>query len=250
MEIDVKQLCINADVGEGYPWDEQIMPWIHTCNVACGGHAGNRESISKTMLIAKKYNVTTGAHPSFPDKNNFGRTPVNISGQELKNSIISQLRLFLEESDKNETKIHHIKLHGALYHEAAYSMTCGKIILDAIFEAIQENIIIFAPCQSPFVELCQKNDWPVWQEAFIDRNYEKDYRLTQRKKENALIDDPELCFKRMYNMVFKNQIICATGLSLPIFPDTYCIHGDEPNTVEILKYIHLKFSDEAKSTLS
>jgi UPF0271 protein len=250
MVIENKQLCINADVGEGYPWDEQIMPWIHTCNIACGGHIGDPVSISKTLLLAKKHNVTVGAHPSFPDKNNFGRTQINISDKALKKSIISQLRLFLEECYKNEIKIHHIKLHGALYHEAAYNMTCGKIILDTIFEVIQDKIIIFAPCQSPFVELCQKNDWPVWQEAFIDRHYEADYRLTPRSKENAIIKDPELCFNRIQSMFFKNQIIDATGVLLPIFPDTYCIHGDEPNTVEILKHIHIKFSDAAKSTLS
>jgi len=247
MTIETKKLCINADLGEGSPWDEQIMPLIHTCNIACGGHAGNSESIKKTILLAKNYSVTAGAHPSYPDSKNFGRVTLNISGHTLKKSIISQIFSFLEESDKCEMKIHHIKLHGALYHDAAYNIECAKIVLDAFYEATGEKVLVFAPCQSPFVKLCTENNWPVWQEAFIDRNYEHDYHLTSRKKDNALIVDSELCFERLHKMIFQNQVITASGETLSIFADTFCIHGDEPYTVDILKYIHEKLSNESFS---
>jgi UPF0271 protein len=247
---DIKQICINADLGEGYPWDEQIMPWIQTCNIACGGHAGNKDSIRKTLLLAKKYHVTVGAHPSYPDKNNFGRVPLIISEKDLKKSIIAQINLLLQESEACGVKLHHIKLHGALYHEAAYSRECGKIVLEAFFEAIKQKMLLFAPCASPFIELCKEHDWPVWQEAFIDRNYESNYHLTDRNKENAIIQDPELCLKRLQSMVFQNQITTSTGKVIPIFPNTYCIHGDESGAAKILQYLHVKFSDEHSFTAS
>jgi len=110
-----KNFYINADVGEGMGDDSGLMPLIQACNIACGGHAGNSFEMQKTIALAQKYNVRIGAHPSYPDTKNFGRRTLNLSKQELYNSLKAQISSLLDPLKKGN--LHHIKPHGALYHD-------------------------------------------------------------------------------------------------------------------------------------
>ncbi|MEX2350146.1 MAG: LamB/YcsF family protein, partial [Flavobacteriaceae bacterium] len=110
-----KAIDINADLGEGCGFDNRIMPLISSCNIACGGHFGDEDSITEALQLAKKHKVKVGAHPSYPDRENFGRKILKISKEKLKDSLLTQLRLIQSICDKNEIELNHVILHGALY---------------------------------------------------------------------------------------------------------------------------------------
>ena len=123
---------INCDLGEGLANDVQIMPYITSCNIACGGHAGSVEIMKETVLLAKKNRVKIGAHPSFIDMENFGRKELFLPNEFLRNQIISQVKILKEVSDKEGIRLHHVKLHGALYNMAAKFNDVAEAVIEAV----------------------------------------------------------------------------------------------------------------------
>ena len=115
----MKTIHINCDLGEELYNEDLLMPFISACNIACGGHAGNKEIIENTIDLAKQHQVQIGAHPSFPDRENFGRKVLQIEDNELLDSLVNQISVVLEIANKKNTELHHIKAHGALYNLAA-----------------------------------------------------------------------------------------------------------------------------------
>lgn len=135
----MQTIDINCDVGEGFNNESLLMPYLSSCNIACGAHAGSLEIIEKTMLLAKKHEVKIGAHPSFPDQENFGRKMMNISSEALQKSIESQLRTVKQCAEKLNLKIHHVKAHGALYNYIAKDTLIAEVFVKAV-KAIFENV--------------------------------------------------------------------------------------------------------------
>ena len=138
---------INCDVGEGIENEHLLMPHISSCNIACGGHFGDEISIDKTIQLAIKNNVLIGAHPSFPDKENFGRKVMNLSKEQLQKSIENQLELFQNRLNFVGQKLHHIKPHGALYNLIAVDKNVAKTFLKAI-EKYRKEAFLYVPYNS------------------------------------------------------------------------------------------------------
>lgn len=229
------KININADLGEMAGQDEEIMPYLTSCNIATGGHIGNAESILKTMALAKKHNVKIGAHPSYPDLENFGRVRPEINDEVLYNSLVSQLREFYEIAMQYNLKVNHIKPHGTLYHDVVNDQQYADLFLKVLNDlGIKTTIYTL---KNGFLHQKGRENHTIYFEGFIDRRYNADLSLVNRSKPNALIEKPEEVWNQLYKMAFLEKINVISGEVMDIKADTFCIHGDHPNAVEILKYI-------------
>ncbi len=234
--MEKQYIDINCDVGEGVGNESKLFPLISSCNIACGGHAGSVDTIRTCLKLAQKYQVHIGAHPSYPDKENFGRIPMDISENDLIESIRDQMHLFLNECKKVGASLHHIKPHGALYNEIANDENKAKTFLYAI-ESFKASIFLYVPFNSKIHDLALLDNFKVKREAFADRNYNTDLSLVSRKKGNALITEGENVLQHVLLMYKENLVETITGKKLPLLADTYCIHGDTPSAFQILTYI-------------
>lgn len=231
------QIDINCDLGEGLSNDAELMQHISSCNIACGGHAGTIETIDQTIALALKYEVKIGAHPSFPDKENFGRKLLQMSSDELQQSIETQLQLFSERLQLQNGKLHHIKPHGALYNAIAKDKELAEIVVKAIKNTVK-NVFLYVPFNSEIENVAKQNDIEVKYEAFVDRNYNDDGSLVARSQENAVIHDKEIALQHLQRMVLEDQIKTISGKNIDTKADTFCIHGDNKSAVEMLQFIN------------
>lgn len=231
-----KAIDINADLGEGFLYDAQLMPMISSCNIACGGHFGDTVSMRKTIRLAKKHHVKVGAHPSFPDTENFGRKVMEIEENILFESLIKQMNDFFNICKEENVRINHIKPHGALYNLSATDEKINQLVLRAI-EAVTTTTTIYHPSKSLFTETIQEK-FTLKLEAFIDRSYTDNGQLAPRSLPNALIVSPQKCLLQLVEMVTKNQVTSINGAKVPLYAETFCIHGDNEHSLDILHYIH------------
>jgi UPF0271 protein len=233
---------INCDVGEGMNNEHLIMPFISSCNIACGGHFGNKKTIDKTLQLAIENNVLVGAHPSFPDKENFGRTVLKITEAVLKQSLVAQLDLFLARLANYNQKIHHIKPHGALYNLIAKDrLEAIKFI--KITKKYLKDCFLYVPYNSKIAEVALENNINIKYEAFADRMYNDDLTLVSRTRENAMIQDVDAITKHLVKMVKTDTVETIFGTEKEIKAATYCIHGDHENSVGILPALVTKLKN-------
>ncbi len=231
-----KRIDINCDLGEGLNNDEALMPYISSCNIACGGHYGDKESILKTIKLAKRYRLKVGAHPSFPDQKNFGRQMMKIKNSVLKKSIIDQVMLFKNVCESENVRVNHIKLHGALYNYAVRSSEMADLIIESLLETGIE-CILYTPYDSELA-LKGKHYFKIINEAFIDRTYNEDLSLMNRSSPEAIISEPKQAWNQLCGMIKHNEVISAKGQKVVVIADTYCIHGDNKNAINIMDYIY------------
>lgn len=234
---------INCDVGEGIANEHLLFPFISSCNIACGGHFGNANTIDKTIELALKNDVKIGAHPSFPDKENFGRKVLVISEEELKVSVEFQLELFLERMRNFNQKIHHIKPHGALYNVIAKDKIEAEKFI-RITKKYLDSCFLYVPYNSEIEKVALENNVKIKYEAFADRNYNNNLTLVARSSKNAIIEEPKEVFNHVFNMIKNKTVTTISEEEKMIKADTFCVHGDHKNSVEILQYLttqlHLK----------
>jgi len=234
----MKQVDINCDVGEGLDNEALIFIYISRCNLACGGHAGDEDTIRKVMQLAKKHNVIVGAHPSYPDKENFGRKVLDISTHDLIDSITNQLTTFYKIAEEEKIHIDHIKPHGALYNEAAKNKKVAEAVISAIKKTKLFNTTkLMTPHNSVIANIAKTNNIETLYEGFVDRNYNENLSLVSRNQEHAIIEDPENAIVHLSRMINGN-ILTVTGKTIPIKASSFCIHGDNRNVIAILKHLH------------
>ena len=236
-----KSIDINCDVAEGLGNEKYLMPYINSCNIACAAHAGNPEIIDEVILLAKAYNVKIGAHPSFPDRENFGRKIINISFSELQKSIRSQIQLVKSKTEEYGERLHHIKPHGALYNIAAKEKSYAEIIVAELVR-LDYPVFLYAPYNSVISSLAKENGIQVMFEAFVDRNYNSDLSLVSRTLPNAIIAENETAWIQLKSMIKNEELISIQGEKVKIKADTFCIHGDHENALELLQFIRMKLS--------
>ena len=241
MKID-----INCDVGEGVGNEQFLMPYISSCNIACGGHFDNANTIDKTIQLAIENEVKIGAHPSFPDKENFGRKLMNISDEELKESINSQLNLFKERMSLVGAKLHHIKPHGALYNAIAVNEKLAVFFAKLVKPYLKEAYL-YVPYNSVIAKVALKKNITIKYEAFADRNYNDDLTLVSRTKNNALLIDENEVLNHILHMIKYQNVKTISDLEIPIKADTFCVHGDTKNAIEIVKFINKQLTEKGFS---
>lgn len=230
------KIDINADVGEGIKAEEQFIPYLSSCSIACGGHFGDEESIRKTLMIAKHFKVRVGAHPSFPDKENFGRKPMDISPDELQKSIEDQLILFRTVLDSEGMELNHIKAHGALYNLAARDELIANVFVDACSNVFRDYKL-YLPYNSAVESVALERGVAFVNEAFGDRSYNVDGSLVQRSLPGSVLNKPLEIFRQIEKIALEKQTRSMDGEEIKMQGETYCIHGDNPKAKYILQYI-------------
>lgn len=238
----MKEIHINCDLGEGGEYDEVLMPLISACNIACGGHAGTLETMQHSVALAIENNTEIGAHPSYPDKEHFGRKSVQLSAEDLQLSLVAQILSLKQIAEAEGAKLSHIKPHGALYNDAAKDEKIAKIVINSVLE-FDEILPLFVP-QNSVISKMAEGKIPLIFEAFADRNYNPNYSLVSRSKPNALIIEKEAVFEHLFSMFSEGKIRCENGVEIECFVHTFCLHSDTPNSVEILKYLHQKLAEK------
>jgi len=229
-------LCIdiNCDMGEGMLNDASLMPFISSANIACGYHAGNEDIIKRTIELALENNVAIGAHPSYNDRENFGRLSQSIALVELAELISDQISLFEKITNQMGCKIHHIKLHGALYNDCAKDALLSKIVAQTI-QAIDPSIMLYGLSGSHTIKEARAIGLRSVQEVFADRTYQANGQLTPRYLDHALIKDPIESAKQVLSMVLDQELKADDGTMITVNAETVCIHGDHEAAVEIAK---------------
>jgi len=230
---------LNCDMGEGIGNDDAIMPFISSANIACGYHAGDEDSMRKTVESAIKHNVAIGAHPSFFDKKNFGRTEMNLPADEIYDLVLLQLRTIDKIINDKEGKLHHVKPHGALYNMSAKNSRIAQAIAQAVKD-FNEDLILFGLSGSISISVANELGLKVASEVFADRTYQDDGSLTPRSQLGALVEDEEKLLDQLLQMIKAKTVTTITGKTLPIVADTVCIHGDGEHAVQFAKTINEK----------
>jgi UPF0271 protein len=221
-------------MGEGMFNDPSLMPFISSTNIACGYHAGNEDIIKRTIELALKNNVAIGAHPSYNDRENFGRLSQSIALVELAELISDQISLFEKITNQMGCKIHHVKLHGALYNDCAKDALLSKIVAQTI-QAIDPSIMLYGLSGSHTIKEARAIGLRSVQEVFADRTYQANGQLTPRYLDHALITDPIESAKQVLSMVLDQELKADDGTMIAVNAETVCIHGDHEAAVEIVK---------------
>lgn len=227
---------INCDMGEGMGNDEAIMPFITSANIACGAHAGDEKTARTTILLAKLHGVNIGAHPSFPDRRNFGRTEIETTPQEVYNLITEQLILFQKIVDAAGAKLHHVKPHGALYNMAAWDAALAGAVAQAVAD-LNPSLVLFGLSGSASIHEAERLGLKAWHEVFADRTYGDNGSLTPRSQQGALIEEEEKAVTQVLQMVQRGTVTAVSGREIPIAADTVCVHGDGAYAVQFAKAI-------------
>ena len=227
---------INCDLGEGIGNEAQLLPLISSCSIACGAHAGDDETIRAVARMAKQNNVKVGAHPSYPDKENFGRVSMSMSQDELIASIKHQVDNFASIVAEENIDLHHIKAHGALYNDIAADAELARTFLKSV-SAFRGNSLLYVPFNSAIEGEALVAGFQIKYEAFGDRNYTDEGLLVSRQEENALIHEPQAVLEHIARMVHEREVRLPNGKRIRMLADTYCVHGDTPSALEILTYI-------------
>jgi UPF0271 protein len=234
------QIDINCDLGESYGAfkignDEKIMPYITSANVACGFHAGDPVTMAQTVNLAKKHNVSIGAHPGYPDLLGFGRREMQLTLEEVRNYTVYQVSALQGFANLADVSLQHVKPHGALYNMAVKDEKLSKAMVDAV-KVLNRDLIIFAPPKSMLAKVAAGNGLRVAYEFFADRAYNSDGSLVSRKQPNAIIQDPRKVMERAIKIIKKRTVYAVNGETLKLGKvHTICVHGDTLGAIELVK---------------
>ena len=227
----LKKIDLNADLGEynsetALKNEISLMHHITSASIACGGHAGNHHSMDKIIELCKRLEILCGPHPSYPDKDGFGRKKVIIGSKDLYKSITEQLRSFKEISTRHKVTPTHVKLHGQLYNDCFFDIELSEICLNAIL-GIFPDIAIMCQPYSVISNQAKDRGLKVIHEAFIDRKYDSQGILISRSIDNSVITSMPERIKQALSIVEKEYVITDDLTVLKMKADTLCIHGDE-----------------------
>ena len=237
-----KFIDLNCDMGESYyddkiGNDEKILPYITSCNIACGFHGGDSETISKTILLAIENDVKIGAHPSFHDIKGFGRGKYDLKSNEIESILLYQISALKGMTESFGAKLNHVKPHGTLYNMASKDLNIAEIIVKTI-KKIDSNLILYGPSMNKWKELSEDNGIKYFSEVFSDRNYNDDLTLVDRKLNDAMITDADMSLKHIQSMIDLGKVKTISGKLKEIELETICIHGDQPKALFFAKTIY------------
>jgi UPF0271 protein len=230
---------LNADVGEGMD-DAQLLPYVTSANVACGIHAGDPVTMDQTVEIALSRGVRVGAHPGYPDRQNFGRVLVEMSADEIENLIVYQVAALAGFVRSRGGRMTHVKPHGALYHSGAEFPDVARAIAEGV-RRVGSDLVLVGAAGSMLIGAGQDAGLPVAEEAFADRRYRADGTLVPRGRPGAVIVDPDEAAEQAVGLARDRLVVAEDSSRLSIRADTICLHGDTPGAVEIARRIHERF---------
>ena len=229
-------LDLNADLGEGIGDDAAMLEIVSSANVACGGHAGDAETMRATVRAAKARGVVIGAHPGFVDRENFGRKRLMLPPEELDDSIRRQVRSLVEIAEEEGWPVRYVKLHGALANMAAEEPAVMALCLAAI-EGLVQDMAVLAIDNSVQVEVAEALGYRTISEAYSDRAYKPYGLLVPRQMPGAVLHDPVAIAARAVRLAEQNEIVAADESLVRTEARSLCIHGDTPDAVAIARAV-------------
>jgi len=228
----MKQLDLNCDMGElpeaiADRTQEALMPSLTSVNVACGGHAGDEWTMKTTIEQALRWKLAIGAHPSYPDRANFGRVELKLPAETVAEFVFEQVQALGVVAANCGTRVAHVKPHGALYNQAAHNRELAVAIAKGVARW-SRDVVLVGLAGSPMLDVFREAGFAVAAEAFADRRYEPDGTLRSRKFADALIRDPQQAGRQALSIVERRLVIASDGSEVPVNAQTLCIHGDTP----------------------
>jgi 5-oxoprolinase (ATP-hydrolysing) subunit A len=236
-----RKIDLNCDMGEipeaiADGTQEALLRSITSANVACGGHAGDAETMRATIEQATRAGVAIGAHPGYPDRENFGRLELKMAAEEVADSVFEQVRALAEIAETCGVRLVQVKPHGALYNQAVGNRELAMAIADGVARW-RRDVVLVGLAGSPMLDVFREAGFVVAAEAFADRRYEPDGTLRSRKFEDALIRDPAEASRQALGMVERGVVTASDGSEVAIAAQTICIHGDTPGATKIAEEV-------------
>lgn len=229
-------LDLNADLGEGVGDDDAMLEIVSSANIACGGHAGDEDSMRAALRAAKARGVVVGAHPGFPDRVNFGRTRMVLPPEELDAAIRSQVRTLVELGEEEGWPVRYVKLHGALANMAAEEPAVAALCFAAV-EGLVSGMAILAIDNSAQAEVAEALGFATIREAYADRAYQPGGLLVPRQMPGAVLHDADAIAARAVRLAEQGEIVGVDGGIIKTTARSLCIHGDTPDAVEIARAV-------------
>jgi UPF0271 protein len=236
--MNAMAIDLNADLGENpeaCAIDDELMRSITSANIACGGHAGDGESVRRVVTAASSFGVNVGAHPGYPDRANFGRLAIEMPPDELRHALELQITLVSDAAKQCGVRMTHVKPHGALYHAVNLDAKVARTVAEAVYR-VDASMIVVVQYGSPAVSFFREQGLLTATEAFVDRAYEADGRLRSRTLPGALLDE-ERAIAQTLSIVQYHRATAWDGTLLTLAPDTLCLHSDTPNADAMAKRV-------------
>ncbi len=232
------RLTLNADLGEGMANDADLMPLLDLANVACGGHAGDDSSMRDTLRLAAKHGVTIGAHPSYPDRDGFGRRSLAMPRSDLQDSLRAQLASLQRIASEQSARIHFVKPHGALYNDMMRDETLLDLVLDVVADCLPDGAVMLLANDRYLrhAERCQQRGLTAIFEVFADRAYTPTGELVDRRQVGAVLSEDE-ALERVARLLTSGQIEAYNGSLLTMPMHSLCVHGDNPAALSVVQRI-------------
>jgi 5-oxoprolinase (ATP-hydrolysing) subunit A len=234
---------LNADLGEGAGHDDELFELISSANIATGFHAGDSDTMHAAVCAAKAHGVAVGAHPSFFDRENFGRKELNLPPEQVSDGVSYQLGIFEAIASAVDMRPNHVKPHGALYNVAVRDRKLADAIARAI-ASVDPKLILFAPDNSELARAGEAHGLQIAREIFADRNYLNDGWLVPRTRPDALLHDPKEAAARVLRMLREGKVRSVDGRDVDVHGETICVHGDTPGAVEFARELRTCLQQE------
>jgi len=234
---------LNADLGEGSGHDAELFELISSANIATGFHAGDSDTMHAAISAAMQHGVAVGAHPSFFDRENFGRKELKVPNEEVFDAVAYQLGIFQAIASALGVRPNHVKPHGALYNMAVRDEKLADAIARGI-ESVDPKLILFAPDNTELARAGETHGVQIAREIFADRNYLNDGWLVPRTRPDALLRDPKEAAERVLRMLREGKVRSVEDRDVDVRGETICVHGDTPGAVEFARELRTQLERE------
>ncbi|ANS41739.1 5-oxoprolinase subunit PxpA [Serratia inhibens] len=234
---------LNADLGEGCANDEALLQLVSSANIACGFHAGDAQTLRQSIRWALQYGVAIGAHPSFPDRENFGRTRMQLPPETVYAQVVYQLGAVAAMARAEGGVMVHVKPHGMLYNQAAVEPALAEAIARAV-KAVDPALRLVGLAGSELIRAGEKLGLATRQEVFADRGYQADGTLVPRGQPGALIEDDEQALTQTLDMVRHHRVRTLEGTWAAVQAETVCLHGDGEHALSFARTLRERFAVE------
>jgi UPF0271 protein len=238
------QIDLNADLGEDCGNDEALLELVSSANIACGWHAGGPTQMRNCVRWALQHGVAIGAHPSFNDRANFGRSEMQLPPAEVYADVLYQLGALDAIARAEGGRIAHVKPHGALYNQAARDPVLAEAIVSAV-HAFDASVVIFGLANSRLIDAARRAGLACAEEVFADRGYMADGSLVPRSQPGALLDDETLVLERTLAMIRDKRVEAIDGSVVKLNTETICLHGDGPHALAFARKIRARLAAES-----
>ncbi|MFB9067956.1 5-oxoprolinase subunit PxpA [Pseudofulvimonas gallinarii] len=232
-----EHIDFNCDLGEGCGDDAAIVPCISSASIACGGHAGSEQSMREAVELCRAHGVAVGAHPSFVDREHFGRRELSMSPAAIHVLVTAQTRRLLAVCEQASVRLRHVKPHGALYNRAARDRDVADAVVAAV-HALDPQLFVYALAGSELVHAARARGLQVAEEVFAERGYTAQGRLVPRGQPGDVIESVNAAMAQVRTMLRDGQVEAVGGGRVPIHADTLCLHGDRDDAAAFARALH------------